>query len=371
MLNGTLSETSARFAFPGGDGVVDLEQIVRQVASTRAWDIYTPLPTSRALGSLFGISNASVCRILRRLEAGKVIWQRDNGRYYLNESRRLYERHKTYACLLRKLQAWSRVYQGIMSGFSQSFGANPSSMAFVHNDTLVQHPVMGYPPVHAGIDAQRDFLLSFFRNDKNHFEGMLLDELWLDEVLEGFPHRLTHAVVVCRPSRMPELSSVAVDSNSAALLALAHLYARGFDDVWLAIPFTKGGAVDLMAQAVVRVAAELGRPFADKQIVMAATPEDRAALVDRLRTCPRRVGIFCPEDNISVILWQAIVGAGLGCPERIGLLSGMGTRVVEDHAISSLFIDYERIGQIAGEILVSRLPRRTLLQATLNRRRTT
>jgi len=366
MLNDASFGVSDRAAFPGGKGVTDLELAVRLLSEQRNWDVQTPLPTTRELGDRYGISNASACRLLKRMGDEKVIWRRENGRYYLNESRRLFERRKPYACLLRKLQNWSRIYQGVMSGFSQVFGRDRASLLFVHNESLVRHADTDHPPVHAGLNAQREALLEFFRDHQDQFGGILFDDVWMDDVLGGFTHQFGNAVIVCRPSRLPELSSVSVDFDAAALLALGHLYARGYEDVWLAVPFAHAAPVDLMSQAAVRAAAMLGRPFPESRIAMVSTPQEREAFVARIQETDKRVGVFCLEDNVSLILWKQFAAAGIACPERVGLLSGMGTAIVTERHISSVQIDFEKIGLTAGEILASGKPRTVLLPPSLS-----
>ncbi|HTX53601.1 MAG TPA: substrate-binding domain-containing protein [Candidatus Baltobacteraceae bacterium] len=345
---------ASRDALALGNGAPDLEKTIRRLASTRAWDVHKPLPTTREIGSRYAISNATVCRLLNRLYGEGVIWRQENGRYFLNESRQLFERRKPYACLLRKLQHWSRVYQGVMSGFSQTFGDDRAMMLFVHNQSLVRHADIAHPPVHAGVEAQRESLAEFFRDNSNGFRGILLDEVWLDDVLKEFPEQLANAVIVCRPTTLPNLSSVSVDFESGALLAVGHLYARGFDEIWLAIPFVESVSVELMMQAAIKSAARLGKPIKEKNICMVASPDDRERLLDRVRSSKVRAGIFCFEDNISLILRKIFAAADIDCPTRVGLLSAMGTDLVVDQRISSLKIDFERIGRAAGEILLGR-----------------
>jgi hypothetical protein len=312
-----------------------------------------PFPTTRAIGVQYGISNATVSRLLNRLYGEGVIWRQENGRYFLKESRRLFERRKPYACLLRKLQYWSRVYQGVMSGLSQAFGDDRALMLFEHNESLVRHVDTAHPPVHAGAAAQREFLTEFFRDRGMGFRGILLDEVWLDDVLKEFSGRLTNAVVVCRPTTVPGLSSVSVDFDSAALLAVGHLYARGFEEIWLAVPFTNSVSVERIQQAAIKAAACLGRPIARENILSVATPADRERFFARLQEADRRTGIFCLEDNMSLILRKMIATAGLKCPTRVGLLSAMGTDLVSDQQISSVRVDFEGIGRAAGAILMS------------------
>jgi len=335
------------------NGVAALEMTVKQLVTSKSWDINQPLPTTRELGEQHNVSNASACRLLKRLDEEGVIWRRENGRYYPNESRRLFERRKPYACLIRKLQHWSHMYHAIMSGFSQAFGRSKTSMLFVHNEGLVRHADTEHPPVHAGLPAQREALAEFFHHHEKQFAGVLFDDVWLDEALERFSDELENSVVVCRTTTLPELSSVSVDFESSALMAIAHLHARGYEEIWIAMPFANSAPVDLMQAAALRAAEILGAPVAPRNVCSAATPADRDRLMARLKAAKKRVGVFCLEDNMTLVLWRALNEGGIDCPGQIGLLSGMGD-IVADLGISSIKIDYEAIGRTAGELLVAR-----------------
>ncbi|MBI5382254.1 MAG: LacI family DNA-binding transcriptional regulator [Opitutae bacterium] len=361
------SENTPATAAPlaAGAGVAELETALRQLVTTKAWDITRPLPTTRELGTRYRISNASVCRLLLRLKDEGTIWRRDNGRYFLNESRRLYARRKPHACLLRKLEHWSRTYQGIMSGVSQALGPDRAALLFVHNESLVRHADTAFPPHHADAEAQRELLAEFFRDHDRQFHGILLDEVWLDEALREFAPQLAHAVLVGRPTALPELSSVSADIDASAQLAVAHLFSRGFDTLWLAVPFENSVAIQLMKSAVRRATEQLGRPLTETQIHSVATPEDRAQFVERLRAAPERSGVFCLEDNVSLLLHRALAAAGIACPERVGLLSAMGTDIVLDRQISSLQIDFAGIGRAAGRILAEDTRQTVLLPPQL------
>jgi DNA-binding LacI/PurR family transcriptional regulator len=337
---------------PRAGGVSELERSIRQLVAANHWDLHQPLPTTRELGERHHISNASVCRLLKRLDEDGVIWRRPNGRYYLNESRRIFERRKPYACLIRKLQHWSRMYHAIMSGFSQAFGRKKASMLFVHNETLVRHADTAHPPIHAGVAAQREALAEFFHDHADQFAGILLDDVWLDEALGKFSDRLGNSVVVCRTTTLPHLSSVSADFDSGAMMAIGHLYARGYEEIWIAVPFENSAPVDLMHAAALNAAASLGSPVDPKNICSVATPADRERFVARLKGARKRVGVFCLEDNMSLILWRTLAGAGLDLPRQVGLLSGMGD-VMSEQGMSSIKIDYEAIGRAAGEILMA------------------
>jgi hypothetical protein len=342
-----------------------LESALRKLTEQKVWNVQEPLPTTRELGERYHISNASACRLLKRLDEEEVVWRRPNGRYYVAESRRIFERPKPYACLLRKLQNWSRSYQGIMSGFSEAFGRSRAAMLFVHNETLVRHADTANPPVHATAPAQREALEEFFRDHDEPFGGILLDDVWLDDVLEEFAPRLGNAVIVCRPTRLPGLASVSADFDSSAVLAIGHLYARGYEEIWLAVPFTNAAPVDLMSRAAVGAAAMLGKRIDEKNIHSVATPADREKFIARVADAKKRIGIFCLEDNVSLLLRSALTTAGIMTPEQVGLVSGMGTDIVIDRAITSLQIDYRQIGLTAGEILASGTPRHVTVPTRL------
>lgn len=360
-----LPVTSSSKTLAAGEGVAGLEAALRKLAEQKAWDVQQPLPTTRELGERYHISNASACRLLKRLDEEDVIWRRDNGRYYVAESRRIFERPKPYACLLRKLQNWSRIYQGIMSGFSQAFGRNRAAMLFVHNENLVRHADTAHPPVHAGAAAQREALTEFFRDHDDPLGGILLDDVWLDEVLEEFAEKLSNAVIVCRPTRLAGLSSVAVDFDSSAVLAIGHLYARGYEEIWLAVPFANAAPVDLMCAAARRAATMLGKPIEEQNICFVSTPAERESFFQRLKEARKRVGVFCLEDNVALILSRSLRASGIACPGRVGVISGMGTDIVTERRITTLQINYEKIGLTAGEILAEGTSRTVTLPTTL------
>jgi DNA-binding LacI/PurR family transcriptional regulator len=73
----------------------------------------------------------------------------------------------------------------------------------------------------------------------------------------------------------------------------------------------------------------------------------------RLKAARKRIGLFCLEDNMTLVLQREFNKQRIICPGAIGLLSGMGD-IVSGLGISSIKIDYEAIGRTAGEILVAR-----------------
>ena len=213
--------------------------------------------------------------------------------------------------------------------------------------------ILSIRPCTPALSAQRVALAEFFHHHEHQFAGILFDDVWLDEALAKFSDELDNAVVVCRTTTLPELSSVSVDFDSSALMAVGHFYARGYDEIWIAMPFANSAPVDLMQAATLRAATILGAPIESKNVCSAATPADRERLIARLKAAKKRVGLFCLEDNMSLVLWRAFNEAGIDCPRQIGLMSGMGDIVIEQ-GISSIKIDYEAIGRTAAEILAAR-----------------
>jgi hypothetical protein len=363
-MGGTKSSSHLTLNLPPGHGVDGLERAIREAAAGGRWNLQARLPTTRELGLGFGISNATVSRLLDRLAREGAIWRRENGRYYRAESARLFAEPRTYACLLRKLEH-CRVYFGVMSGFSRDFVENQEAMLLFHNPALVRHSDTAHAPFHAGPAAQTRALEEFLAVPRARLSGVLLDDVWRDEVVEPVLARLTPAVVVSRPTRLAGLSSVTVDFAAAAQLALGHLFARGYERIILAVPFSGAAPVDLMVAAAKTGSAHLGRPLPPADICLVSTEEKRHQLVAALKASRVRTGIFCPEDNVALQLYRDCKAAGLAVPDRIGLVAGMGTDVVTPHGLSTLRIDYEAIGQTAARILRDRLVQNVVLPAQL------
>jgi len=230
---------------------------------------------------------------------------------------------------------------------------------------LVRHADTEHPPLHAGPAAQREALAEFFRDHEDQFGGILFDDIWSDDVLEEFAGRLGNAVIVCRSTRLPGLSSVSVDFELSGVLAIGHLFARCYEEIWIAVPFRGAPPVDLMRAAACKAAVTLGRPIEEKNLCLVATPQDRAVFIQRLKETSRRIGVFCLEDNVAMILQRSLLEAGIACPQRVGIVSGMGTDIVTDRNITTLRIDYERIGREAAQILADRVLLTTTIPTTL------
>lgn len=353
------------FIPPAGHGAGDLEQAVREATQSERWQLEARLPTTRELGERFGVSNATVSRVLERLAQEGVVWRRPNGRYYRGDAAKLLAEPKTYACLVRRLESWSRVYFALLGGFSRDFAQNRDAMLFFHNETLVRHTDTGHPPQHAGLRAQVRAVEEFLAAPRSNLSGYLFDDVWRDEALEPFVERLRPAVVVCRPTQLPGVASVSADFAAAATTAVAHLFARGYERVLLAVPFSGAAPIDLMVAAAKEAAQHLGRPFRREEICLVSNEERRQRVIGYLRGAKQRIGIFCPEDNVALQLWREITAAGISVPGQVGILAGMGTDVVRPLKLSTLQIDFEAIGRNAAELLREGTGRQVVLPATL------
>lgn len=354
-----------------GHGAEALESLLRHYLAQTSLDLKSPLPTTRALAERFAVANTTAYRVLLKLHAADLLWRTANGRFYPAGSRALLEKPSPFACLLRRLETWSMMYEGVMRGFSQVCGKSRRGMLFIHNESLVQHPDLAHPPTFAPSRLQENALKEFVRCHATSIDGILLDHAWSDPVLARFEKEFRNAVVVCRPTSLRFLSTVQTDFRQAALLALGHLLARGFKEVWLAVPFRNDTTVDLMIDNAIAASRELGLPLARRNIHVVATPAEQTRFIERLRRATHRVGVFCPEDNVTRILHKRLRSAGLPCPEKVGLLSGFGTASVRQRDISSIHCDFEAIGRQAAEVLNSGRRQHVVLPPRLQTGQTT
>ena len=90
--------------------------------------------------------------------------------------------------------------------------------------------------------------------------------------------------------------------------------------------------------------------------MLAGTDRQRAALLDSLARSKRRIALLCPEDNVSRFIAAGLQAAGIACPDRIGLLSVMGTDVAVDAKISCLRYDFRALGRLAVEAVRDTTP---------------
>lgn len=310
-----------------------------------------PLPTTRELGERFGTANTTVFRVLRAMAAGEEIWQHPtNGRYYPPGARALLDRPKPVACLFRRLELASELYRELLEGISAGTGERRRTMLLWHDERLVNHPDPHEPPIFASTLQQRAILSEFLDRHGGAAGGFVLDHVWSDEALRAHASRLQPAVVLFRSCPLEGIGNVAVDFLAGALKALAHLLGRGFEHIVYVEPFANDPAVTEFGTALTRAAVELG---CDGRLSSqaAGTPDERIALIDRLRRSPRRNALLCPEDNVAALLVEAARKASLRCPEQLGVLSVMGTDFAAKAGLSCLRYNFRELGRLAVEAL--------------------
>jgi DNA-binding LacI/PurR family transcriptional regulator len=81
--------------------------------------------------------------------------------------------------------------------------------------------------------------------------------------------------------------------------------------------------------------------------------------------------LVCPEDNVALILAAEMRQSGIASPERVGLLSVMGTDYATKAGISCLRYDYRAMGKLAVEALAGNEPVKHVLEAQLSTGTTT
>lgn len=300
---------------------------------------------------------ATVFRVLQKMAGEGEIWQHPtSGRFYPTTARALLDRPEPVACLIRRLELASEQYRELLEGVSLGCGALHRTMLLWHDELLVNHPDPHHPPVFAPVAQQRAILENFLERHGKNAGSFLFDQLWSDEALSTYARRLTPGVVLYRSCSLPYLSNVRADFRSGAFKALTHLLARGFDQIIPLEPFSGDPAVAEFLSALEKVADETGCRDRLSAIAPARTNEERANLMERLRNLPCRTALVVPEDNVTLFLVAAVREAGLSCPDRVGLLSVMGTDFATNAGISCLRYDFRAMGRLAIDTLVNMRP---------------
>ena len=342
----------------------DLVVAIRRAVADAPSD--QPLPTIRELGNFLGVPNTSAFRVLQRLTQQGEIWQHPtSGRYYPPTARTLLDRPKPVACLIRRLELGSEQYRELLEGISLGCGALHRTMLLWHDELLVNHPEPQEPPTFAPVAQQRAILTNFMGRHGEAAGGFLLDHVWNDEALRLHTSRLTPAVVLFRSCTIETLSNVRANLRSGALKALTHLLGRGFEQIIPVEPFSGDPAVDEFMSALEAVAEETGCRSRVGNVAPARTERERATLISRLSRATLRTALVCPEDNVTTLLHVAAREAGISCPERIGLLSVMGTDFATTAGISCLRYDFRAMGRLAVDALASAQPTQHVLEPQL------
>lgn len=346
------SKPRPRQAPRSSNDTADLTERVRRIVADAASD--RPLPTTRKLGQSLGVANTTAFRVLQHLTREGEIWQHPtSGRYYPRTARALLDRPKPIACLTRRLELASEQYRELLEGISMGCGALHRTMLLWHDELLVNHPEPQQPPVFAPVAQQRVILNNFLDRHGGAAGGFILDHVWSDEALRVLAPKLNPAVVLFRSCAVEGYSNVRANFQSGTLKALTHLLGRGFEQIIPVEPFSGDPAIAEFVTALELAAQETGCSARLGDVVSGRTERDRAALIHRLNQAGARTALVCPEDNVAILLREAARGAGLACPDRIGLLSIMGTDFATKAGISCLRYDFRAMGRLAVEALAS------------------
>ena len=365
------SPPAIHVAFPAGKGASQLEELLRQWAQTTPpWDLMRPLPSSRAIGILYGISNVSVCRLLKRLELEQVVWQGANGRYFLPASRSLLQRPKNYACLSAAAGTSGYEPSEIMAAWSRRIDARDSSTRVVHHEAEVER--QGDPIQADGIiAAQRRFLRDFFADPQGAWDGLLFDAYWRDEALAAFPHRLSQAVMVGRASALATMASVSMDVDAAALLGLAHLYARGYREIRVVGSTCPKLPQRQLVAALGRAAERLGMRDAAMLRPVSVEDVDREGR-DRIPHAGiEAMGLFCLDELAAEDAARRTQPSRATETRRWGILAAASNRRLEELQVTRLTVDHGEAARRIDELFRTGGRTRVLLEPSLTIGRTT
>lgn len=342
----------------------DLAGRVRQMVADTLPD--QPLPTTRELGVQLGVANTTAFRVLQKLTLQGEIWQHPtSGRYYPSAARALLDRPKPVACVIRRLELGSEQYRELLEGISLGCGALRRTMLLWHDELLVNHSKPHEPPLFASVTQQNAILTDFLDRHGTAAGGFVLDHVWHDAVLRLHSRRLQPAVMLFRTCDVEGCSNVRANFRSGTLKALTHLLGRGFEQIIPVEPFSGDPAIAEFIAALHAAADETGCRSRLGALASARTDRDRAALIQRVSRMSQRAALVCPEDNIALLLAQAARQAGLACPERVGLLSVMGTDYATKASLTCLRYDFRTMGRLAIEALGSPQPVQHVLEPHL------
>lgn len=360
------SKSTAPVAAAGSEVGSRLAKLIGSCPSDR------PLPTTRELGRRFGVANTTVYRLLQDHAAAGEVWQHPtSGRYYTAAARLIFERPKPVACLTRCLELASEQYREILEGINSQCGALHRAMLLWYDDLLVNHPVTQDSPVFASPREQRLILTGFLDRHGSSTGGFILDHVWSDEALRSFGERLQPAVVLFRSCELGNFANVRANFRVGSLMALTHLLGRGYERIVPVLPFAGDPAVDEFFVALAAAADEAGCRGRLEPLARATNTAERTALIESLRREPRRTALVCPEDNVALFLASAARAAGLECPQRVGLLSAMGTDFASRAGMTHLRHDFRAMGRLALEALTVEKPVRHVLEPQLSPGHTT
>lgn len=331
-----------------GSGVAALRERLYDLCGSGRWPLLEPLPVTRFLGESFGVSNVSAFRVLNELSESGHLWRTGNGRYFLPEARRLLEKPAPLACLIRRLEGWTEVGRSIMHGVDDACGDSERAMLLVHDRVLFRQADPTAPTAIGTDEELRQTMEDFLRVHSERIGGVILDELWPDRVLARFKKDLRSGVVVYRHTKLPFLGCVSADVDGAARIAVEHARRNNFEKIVILRPSAYQPS-DEMAHAL--ESAAKGH-FTNTPARRLDSPAAIKALLAKLRKERRRTLLVATEDNGAVAVLDALLHAGIDVPERVGLLSTMGSRIVTDRSITAAGFDFRLMGAEAARMAI-------------------
>ncbi len=297
------------------------------------------IPASRDLAKIHGVNHTTVFRHLLRLVETGLLWQAPNGRIYFREARAALEKPRPVACLLRKIENWSLLYQELMEGIARECEQQALGTLLWHEDQLVRHIHPASPPEFASVPRQIDSLARFAERYGGEVGGLILDHVWHEEAVATLPAELKkHAVLLCRPGS-GEVPAAYPDFPKAAVLAFRHLGKMGYQTICPVRPFPNDPSVEYCLEAL-----------ESAPITTIASPRARRQLIDTLARRPGRSAVLFPEDNSALHFWRECLAAGLACPGKVGIVSLQGTRAAAAGGLTHIRTDYAALGQRAVQM---------------------
>lgn len=346
-MSETLTRAGSRIS--KGGGVSALRACLLSISGDEERPLLEPLPVTRDLGQRFGVSNVSAFRVLAELRERGLLWQADNGRYYRPAARRLIEKPKPVACLLRQLQAWSEVGREILQGADEACGTMDRAILLVHDRALYQQANPTSPTTTASKEILAECLEDFLLLHGERTSGILLDELWPDDVLTAFRQRLRNAVVLYRSTRLKWAGNVLPDLDAAAGIVLDRAAASECDALRILHPAFSYEPAEQMAEAILRRAKTAG-------IKATRTPFPMRGLESTVRAGVKAKELWvATEDNLACAIRDAFTRFPAASPP---LLSTMGSPIAIQNGIPCVSIDYRQLGHEAARMAISGQPAR-------------
>lgn len=320
------------------------EEIMARLAGYE--DPSVPLPSTRALGKLLGLSHMTVAKALRQMSERGELWRSETGRYYPKSARFIFDSPKPVVCLLRNISAWAGWYSHLMEGIGQACEQSGRGLLIHPVGALLEQPAADAAPEVLSVAEQTRLLEQMLLRIQDSGERLILDDLWDDRALAAHADRLVGARMLLRPCAVPHLHSVMPNYAQGALLVLSHLLARGFEKLWIIRPFA-GEVIDTVVAAFEEAADSVGADASRFEVIDGTRGADTQQIVKRLRQEKGRVGVYCAEENFAVSLFNGLQSAGVRVPESVGLVAGWGTVAANQLGLSSLKLDLRLLGMLA------------------------